>query len=56
MSKVGIATLSLHSSKAPRWLLKRMIKLGLNLMNNFNIHDGEAEAIRLYVENKGDLL
>lgn len=28
MSKVGIATLPLHSSKAPGWLLKRMVILG----------------------------
>ncbi|MFX1572472.1 MAG: DUF763 domain-containing protein [Promethearchaeota archaeon] len=28
MSKVGIATLPLHSSKAPMWLLKRMALLG----------------------------
>ena len=28
MSKVGIATLPLHSSKAPIWLLKRMVILG----------------------------
>lgn len=28
MSKVGIATLPLHSSKAPMWLLKRMTLLG----------------------------
>ncbi len=28
MSKVGIATLPLHSSKAPHWLLRRMISLG----------------------------
>lgn len=28
MSKVGIATLPLHSYKAPSWLLKRMVILG----------------------------
>ncbi len=28
MSKVGIATLPLHHSKAPYWLLKRMVMLG----------------------------
>lgn len=28
MNKVGVATLPLHSSKAPAWLLKRMILLG----------------------------
>jgi hypothetical protein len=28
MSKVGIATLPLHNSKAPMWLIKRMLTLG----------------------------
>ncbi|MFO8020216.1 MAG: DUF763 domain-containing protein [Promethearchaeia archaeon] len=28
MSKVGIATLPLHSAKAPMWLIKRMLTLG----------------------------
>ena len=28
MSKVGIATLPLHNSRAPQWLLKRMVLLG----------------------------
>ncbi|MFX0105918.1 MAG: DUF763 domain-containing protein [Candidatus Hodarchaeota archaeon] len=28
MSKIGIATLPLHSSRAPKWLLKRMVLLG----------------------------
>ncbi len=40
MSKVGIATLPLHKSKAPRWLLTRMVMLGKPIFKI--VHDMEG--------------
>ena len=46
MSKVGIATLPLHSSKAPSWLLKRMVILGRPIFKILYDMEGADGIIR----------
>ena len=46
MSKVGIATLPLHSYKAPSWLLKRMVKLGKPIFKILYDMEGSDGIIR----------
>jgi len=46
MSKVGIATLPLHSSKAPGWLLKRMVILGKPIFKILYEMEGADGIIR----------
>ncbi|MBD3254580.1 MAG: DUF763 domain-containing protein [Candidatus Lokiarchaeota archaeon] len=46
MSKVGIATLPLHGSKAPYWLLKRMVKLGKPIFDILYDMEGADGIIR----------
>jgi len=46
MSKVGIATLPLHSSKAPRWLLNRMLNLGKPIFDILYNMEGADGIIR----------
>jgi hypothetical protein len=46
MSKVGIATLPLHSSKAPHWLLKRMITLGKPIIDILYDLEGSDGILR----------
>ncbi|TXT60422.1 MAG: hypothetical protein BAJALOKI1v1_1270008 [Promethearchaeota archaeon] len=46
MSKVGIATLPLHNSKAPRWLLSRMLKLGKPIVDIIYDMEGAEGIIR----------
>ncbi len=46
MSKVGIATLPLHSSKAPMWLLKRMVLFGKPIFNILYDMEGSDGILR----------
>lgn len=46
ISKVGLATLPLHSSKAPRWLLSRMLKLGEPILDILYDMEGPQGIIR----------
>ena len=46
MSKVGIATLPLHRSKAPHWLLKRMVLLGKPILSILHDEEGPEGIIR----------
>ncbi|MFX1304166.1 MAG: DUF763 domain-containing protein [Promethearchaeota archaeon] len=46
MSKIGIATLPLHSSRAPQWLLKRMILLGKPIFKIIYDLEGSDGIIR----------
>ncbi len=46
MSKVGIATLPLHSYKAPGWLLKRMVILGKPILKILYDMEGPDGIIR----------
>jgi len=46
MSKIGIATLPLHNSKAPHWLLKRMVILGKPIFNILYDMEGPEGIIR----------
>ncbi|MHA1763530.1 MAG: DUF763 domain-containing protein, partial [Promethearchaeota archaeon] len=46
MSKVGIATLPLHHSKAPYWLLKRMVMLGKPILKIILEMEGPEGIIR----------
>ena len=46
MSKIGIATLPLHSSKAPQWLLKRMVLLGKPIFRIIYDLEGSDGIIR----------
>ncbi|MHA1284655.1 MAG: DUF763 domain-containing protein [Promethearchaeota archaeon] len=46
MSKVGIATLPLHGSKAPHWLLKRMVLLGKPIFKILYEEEGSEGIIR----------
>ncbi|MHA1782854.1 MAG: DUF763 domain-containing protein, partial [Promethearchaeota archaeon] len=46
MNKVGIATLPLHRSKAPYWLLKRMVKLGKPIFQIIYENEGSEGILR----------
>ncbi len=46
MSKVGIATLPLHNSRAPQWLLKRMVLLGKPIFRIIYDMEGSDGIIR----------
>jgi hypothetical protein len=46
ISKIGIATLPLHSSKAPHWLLKRMITLGRPIFDILYDMEGPEGILR----------
>ncbi|MFX1387125.1 MAG: DUF763 domain-containing protein [Promethearchaeota archaeon] len=46
MSKIGIATLPLHNSKAPQWLLKRMVLLGKPIFRIIYDLEGSDGIIR----------
>ncbi|MGV9173336.1 MAG: DUF763 domain-containing protein [Promethearchaeia archaeon] len=46
MSKVGMATLPLHSSKAPMWLIKRMLTLGKPIFKILYDMEGSEGILR----------